>query len=145
MFSHLKTCAGPAGEERTTLGVSHMDSLVQELLDQCIAKATHAVYNSAWSSFVATSTPLSEHTLCQFTALLSQSVSWRIVQFSTIAFYQPMLVYMLKAPTSNYILRKLHEVLSKHPVSVDNIMLLSWLPPGRGVYLLKHARLLQQL
>ena len=82
---------------QTQLGISRMDILVQGLLDQGIARSTQAVYRSGWkrySKFCQEHSqpplPLSEHTLCQFAAVMSQEVTWKTIRIylSALCFFQ---------------------------------------------------------
>ena len=108
-----------------------MDSLVQELIDNGISKATQATYKSGWYQYTKFCThhshpplPLSEHVVCQFAALMSQSVSWKTIRVyvSALRYFQiraglpdpsfsafPRLSYILKG-----IHRKKPDHLQKH-------------------------------
>ena len=74
-----------------------MDSFVQELMDQGISKSTQSVYRSVWQQYCKfchkhkhLPLPLAEHILCQFAAVMSQSVTWRTIRIylSALYFYQ---------------------------------------------------------
>ncbi len=82
---------------QTRLGISRLDSLVQKLFDQGISKSTQSVYRSGWQQYIKfcrehdqPPLPLSEHTLCQFAAVMSQSVTWKTVRvyLSALHFFQ---------------------------------------------------------
>ena len=77
---------GSSGSGQTQLGISRMDIPFQGLLDQGIARSTKAVYRSGWkrySKFCQEHSqpplPLSEHTLCQFAAVMLQEVTWKTI------------------------------------------------------------------
>ena len=128
-------------------------------MDQGIARSTQAVYRSGWkrySKFCQEHSqpplPLSEHTLCQFTAVMSQEVTWKTIRIylSALRFFQirarlpdpslfsfPRLTYVLKGihrltpdhqrkhrlPITLHLLRTLHRVWSIPPMQYNYVML----------------------
>ena len=136
-----------------------MDSLVQKFLDNRISRATQAVYKSGWNQYLKFCSsigqpplPLTEHTLCRFAAVISESVGWKtiMVYLSALRYYHiraghpntspdsfPRLTYVLKGihrdnpehqskhrlPVTMDILRQLHRVWSKTPITHDKTML----------------------
>jgi len=128
-------------------------------LDAGIFRATYAVYKSGWHQYSCFCSqwnhpplPLSEHTLCQFAALMAQSVGWGTIRsyLSALRYFQiraglpdpslaafPRLTYVLKGihrtkpdgscrhrlPITLPILLQLHKIWSTPPVTYDNTML----------------------
>lgn len=141
------------------MGISRVDAAVQNLLDEGISRSTQSVYRSGWRQYIKFCTehshpplPLSEHTLCQFAAVMSQSVSWGTIRsyLSGLRFFQiraglpdpsftsyPRLNYVLKGihrlhpehqrrhrlPITLHLLGALHRVWSAPPILYDNVML----------------------
>ena len=77
-----KHSAGSTGHQDAQLGLAGVDSVVSSLFNQGISRSTRAVYQSGWRQYIhfcihytLSPLPLTEHTLCQFAAVLSQSVS----------------------------------------------------------------------
>ena len=133
--------------------------VVRSFFDQGISEATRAVYQSGWrqytkfcTEFTLSPLPLTEHTLCQFAAVLSESVSWGTIcsYLSALRFYQicaglpdpslaslPRLAYLMKGihrslpdhtrdkrlPITPDLLRKLHMVWSQDTRTFDRVML----------------------
>ena len=115
-FNLLLNSSGPHSEKQTRLGLTSLDPLVHQLLDQGHSPATRAVYQSGWCQyqhfcchFNITPLPITEHSQVAFAAYLSQSVSAGIVHsyLCAVRFYQiraglpdptppPKLSYILK-------------------------------------------------
>ena len=136
-----------------------MDSVVSSLFNQGISRSTRAVYQSGWRQYIHFCTqytlsplPLTEHTLCQFATVLSQSVSVGTIRsyLSALRFQQisvglsdpaytsfPRLSYVLKVihrnkpdcvrgkrlPITPSLLRQIHAIWSKDPLLFDKAML----------------------
>ena len=128
-------------------------------MDRGIANSTRAVYQSGWRQYLKfcqdqtqPPLPLYEHILCRFTAVMSQTVSWKTIRvyLSALRFFQiraglpdpsltsfPRLTYVLKGirrltpthqqhhrlPITIELLLALHRVWSTPPVQYDHVML----------------------
>ena len=113
--------------QSSSKGLMRVDNIVLQLFNQGISAATRAVYQSAWrkySLFCRQYTlpllPLTEHTLCQFAAVLSQTVSWGTIQsyLSGLRFHQISAGLPDPAFTSlprlSYILKGIRKVTPAH-------------------------------
>lgn len=136
-----------------------MDVIVRQLFNEGISTATRSVYQSAWRRYIhfcgqhaLTPLPLTEHTLCQFAAVLSQAVCWGTIRsyLSGLRFHQisaglpdpalasrPRLSYILKGiqrgtpkhnqgrrlPITPTLLRKIYAIWAQHPPTFDKTML----------------------
>ena len=123
------------------------------------AKSTQAVYRSGWQRYIKfcreqghSTLPLCEPVLCQFAAVMSQSVAWGTVRsyLSALRFFQicaglpdpslssfPRLTYVLRGihrgnpehhrkhrlPITMHLLLALHRVWSSPPVQYNHVML----------------------
>ena len=115
-----------------------MDRLVYDLLDQRISKSTHSVYQSGWRQYVKfcrdhghPPLPLSEHILCQFAAVMSQSITWKTLRsyLSALRFFQIHANLpdssLSSFPRLTYILRGIHKITPDHqrkhrlPITMD--------------------------
>jgi hypothetical protein len=117
------------------------------------------VYRSGWRQYIRfcqahrySPLPLSEHTLCQFAAVMSQTVTWKTIRIylSALRFFQiraglpdpslssfPRLTYVLRGihrltpdrqrrhrlPITMHLLRALHRIWSTPPVLYNHVML----------------------
>ena len=79
------------------MGITRVNQLVQDFLDQGIAKSTKAVYQSGWQQYPQfcskhhrPSLPLHESTLSQFAVVMAQTVSRGTIRvyLSALRFFQ---------------------------------------------------------